>query len=223
MSEMITCYIYDEAGYFAGEHVAQEDPRGNGYLMPLNATLETPPVRNGFFTKWGGSAWTLEEEPKSADDLLGIEIAHKTDTPHKLRMMELMTQFVDNSDGKFSRSLDKSNRFWTVTKKPDPTPEELEAQELEALKTERAAAVSRIVVEVDGMKFDGDEESQGRLSRTISAAVALGVDLDSYTQVWVLADNTVAQPTIRQLAEALKLAGEAQTALWTVPYEEAKA
>lgn len=100
------------------------------------------------------------------------------------------------------------------------TQEEKDALALEQAKAERAEAVSRIVVDVDGMSFDGDEESQGRLSRTISAAVALGVDLDTYTQTWVLADNTIAQPTIKQLAEALKLAGEAQTALWTVPYSE---
>lgn len=108
---------------------------------------------------------------------------------------------------------------------PEPTPPELTEEEKEALalekaKAERAKAVSEIVVEVDGMRFDGDEESQTRLSRTISAAVALGVDLDTYTQTWVLADNAIAQPTIKQLALALKLAGEEQTRLWTVPYAE---
>lgn len=92
-------------------------------------------------------------------------------------------------------------------------------QQLIAAKAERAEAVSKIVVEVDGMTFDGDEESQTRIGRTIAAAVALGVDINTYTQTWVLADNTIANPTIKQLAEALKLAGEQQTKLWTVPYE----
>lgn len=99
---------------------------------------------------------------------------------------------------------------------PEPTPEEL----LEQAKAERAEAVSKIIVEVDGMKFDGDETAQTRMGRTISAAVALGVDINTYTQTWVLADNTVANPTIKQLAQALKLAGEEQTKLWTVPYDE---
>lgn len=93
-------------------------------------------------------------------------------------------------------------------------------QELAQAKAERAEAVSNIVVEVDGMKFDGDEEAQTRMGRTIAAAIALGVDINTYTQTWVLADNTVAMPTIKQLAQALKLAGEEQTKLWTVPYEE---
>ena len=96
--------------------------------------------------------------------------------------------------------------------------EERKKYELSQAKEERANAVSKITVSVDGMVFDGDETSQTRMGRTIAAAVALGVDIETYTQTWVLADNTVAQPTIKQLAEALKLAGEAQTDLWTVPY-----
>lgn len=99
------------------------------------------------------------------------------------------------------------------------TEEEIKNQELAQAKSERAEAVSKIIVEVDGMKFDGDEEAQTRMGRTIAAAVALGVDINTYTQTWVLADNTVANPTIKQLAQALKLAGEEQTKLWAVPYE----
>ena len=68
------------------------------------------------------------------------------------------------------------------------------------------------------MTFDGDEVSQERMSRTITAAVATGEDM-SATTTWVLADNTIAQPSIQQLAQALRAAGEQQTALWTVPYQ----
>ena len=117
---------------------------------------------------------------------------------------------------------DNKRRF-QIVKIPDPTPEEIEAQELAEAKTERAEAVSKIIVEVDGMKFDGDETAQTRMSRTISAAMALGVSLNTEKRTWVLADNTVAEPTIAQLAQALKLAGDEQTKLWTVPYEEQKA
>ena len=57
------------------------------------------------------------------------------------------------------------------------------------------------------------------MARVVSVAQALGVDLNTTTQIWVPADNTVATPIVAQLAQALKLAGEAQTALWTVPYQ----
>lgn len=107
---------------------------------------------------------------------------------------------------------------------PEPTPEEIaEREKAEALaqaKEERADAVSKLTVTVDGMVFDADETSQNRMSRVMSGAQALGIDMNTTTQIWVLADNTVATPTVKQLAQALKLAGEAQTALWTKPYEE---
>ena len=101
---------------------------------------------------------------------------------------------------------------------PEMPPDVAAAKALAEAKEERAEVVSKIKVTVDGMEFDGDEVAQTRMGRTIAAAVALCVDINTYTQTWVLADNTVAQPTIKQLAEALKLAGEAQTNAWTVPY-----
>ena len=110
-------------------------------------------------------------------------------------------------------------RRFQIVAMPEPTEEEKAAAELEKAKAERSEAVGKITVEVDGMVFDGDEDAQTRMGRTVAAATALGVDVDATSQTWVLADNSVAQPTIRQLANALKLAGEEQTKLWTVPYE----
>ena len=95
-----------------------------------------------------------------------------------------------------------------------------EKETLAQAKAERAESVAKIKVTVDGMVFDGDETAQTRMGRTIAAAQALGVDINTYTQTWALADNTIATPTIKQLAQALKLAGEEQTKLWTVPYKE---
>ena len=101
---------------------------------------------------------------------------------------------------------------------PKPTEEDKAKAALSQAKSERAKAVSRLTVTVDGMVFDADETSQNRMSRVVAGAQALGID-QSTTQVWVLADNTVATPTVAQLAQALKLAGGAQTILWTKPYE----
>lgn len=112
---------------------------------------------------------------------------------------------------------------YTEEPNPEPTPEEIAAQELEEAKRLRAAQVAAIQVEVDGMIFDGDETSQGRMSRTISAAIAAGLDLNTTKRIWVLANNAIAEPTIAQLGKALHLAGDEQTRLWTVPYEEQKA
>ena len=85
-------------------------------------------------------------------------------------------------------------------------------------KSDRAEAVSKITVEVDGMVFDGDEKAQERMSRTVSIATANGMPMTTET-TWVLADNTIAQVTLQQLAKACLLAGQKQTELWTVPYQ----
>ena len=110
------------------------------------------------------------------------------------------------------------NGYYEVQTIPAPTPGELAEQELVAAKAERAAAVAAITVTVDGMVFDGDEVAQERMARTVTAATSTGASMDD-TTVWVLHDNTIAQVTIRQLATALRLAGEEQTRLWTAPYE----
>ena len=104
-------------------------------------------------------------------------------------------------------------RQFKIVAIPEPTQEELDAQALAQAKSERADAVAKIVVEVDGMKFDGDEVSQGRMARS---AVAMTED---ETITWVLNDNSIAQVTKTQLLKALRLSGEEQTRLWTMPYE----
>lgn len=114
------------------------------------------------------------------------------------------------------------NGVWKQQWKLEPidhTEEEITNYELLKAKQERSKKVSQITVEVDGMIFDGDETSQERMSRAITAALASNMTTDT-TTTWVLHDNSVATPTIAQLATALRLAGEEQTKLWTVPYEE---
>ena len=108
--------------------------------------------------------------------------------------------------------------WYEVVAIPAPTPEEQQQALMEQKKALRAEAVSRITVEVDGMVFDGDEKAQERMSRTVSIATANGMPMTTET-TWVLADNTIAQVTLQQLAKACLLAGQKQTELWTVPYQ----
>ena len=210
---------YDDAGYYAGQCTFQvlegvfAPERTTETPLPEGADLEAN------FYKWNGQSWDAEKKPTCAADLIGVAVSHQSQTSHDQEMRSLVQRFGTEEGYRIrNRSNDLS---WEIEKIPDLTPEELAEKELQAAKSERADAVSKITVEVDGMTFDGDETAQTRMGRTIAAAVALGVDIDTYTQTWVLADNTVAEPTIKQLAQALKLAGEAQTALWTVPYEDA--
>ena len=108
--------------------------------------------------------------------------------------------------------IEEVNGEYFIRQVAPPTEEEIAAEELAKAKAERADYVSKLVVTVDGMQFDGDETSQDRMARS---CVALN---DEETVQWVLADNTIAQVTKEQLRQALRLAGEAQTAIWANPY-----
>ena len=78
------------------------------------------------------------------------------------------------------------------------------------LKIKRAEAVANIkVTTAAGNTFDGDEESQGRMTRAI---IALSTGLAPSVN-WVLADNSVIAATAAELTEALVLAGMAQAAI----------
>ena len=90
----------------------------------------------------------------------------------------------------------------------------VETQRVQAAKTLRQAEVNAIVITTaSGKDFDGDEQSQDRMSRAINALNALE------TTLWVLSDNTPAMVSRKELQEALRLAGAAQTAIWVKPYE----
>lgn len=88
------------------------------------------------------------------------------------------------------------------------------AQARATAKIARALAVDAITVTTTaGNTFDGDEVSQGRMSRAIIALQATG----TASTIWVLADNTTIQATAAELTEALVLAGQAQAAIWVIP------
>jgi len=91
-----------------------------------------------------------------------------------------------------------------------------EEERLSVRKLARSRAVNAIIVEVDGMKFDGDEVAQGRMARALKVAELNNLDKTA----WVLADNTVVEVRKKQLEEALSKAMLAQGELWTKPYED---
>lgn len=85
----------------------------------------------------------------------------------------------------------------------------------ELWKVQRDQAVSSMVVTTfSGLAFDGDEQSQGRMSRTI---VSLMHQPKGTAVRWVMADNSIAMVDIDDLKEALAAAIKRQTELWVKP------
>ena len=163
------------------------------FMLSANATFVEPPAKkDGYAIVWNGENWEYIEDHRG-------------------------TQYWFSSDSYYTEPM-TMNKLGALPSgitlsRPEKTADEIAIEEMVKAKSERADYVSKIVVEVDGMKFDGDETSQDRMARSVVA-----LNDDSETVQWVLADNTIAQVTRIQLKQALRLAGEAQTAIWANPY-----
>ena len=84
---------------------------------------------------------------------------------------------------------------------------------LTAAKAVRKAKVAEIkVTTAAGNAFDGNEDAQNRMARTIQMMA------DTDVIDWVLADNSIIPATRTELLEALRLSGLQQAALWPQPY-----
>jgi len=89
------------------------------------------------------------------------------------------------------------------------TQTELDAIAYAQAKQDKILAVSQITVTTtSGNVFDGDEVSQNRMARAVTASNA------GDTTQWILADNTQATVTHEELKEALLLSGEATIKIW---------
>ena len=78
-------------------------------------------------------------------------------------------------------------------------------------KTQRNNAVANIDVTYSGVIYQGDEDSQSRLSRAI-----LALPDDVTTTAWVAKDNSVHQLTRIDLSAILALGGAEQSRLWNL-------
>lgn len=206
-------YQFDtRTGEYTGTMQAQKRPNGQYITDVRGATAEPVPadIPEGMKARWTGTAWELVADHRQTRDKGGV-IEEGSGTPYWL------PGDTYESPARYMKELGDLPKG-AMLEKP-AKPEEVVAQEeLQAAKAERAATVAKNTVTVDGLVFDADEESQNRLSRGIVAALALGLPADQTTE-WTLADNTAAQVTVQQMAQALLLAGQAQTSVWRKPYE----
>lgn len=116
----------------------------------------------------------------------------------------------DYSESTYYRTEQDEAPYVVYTRKSE---EQIAEVVLAKAKQERAQAVANVIVTTTaGKSFDGNEDAQNRMARTIT-----GME-DTDEILWVLADNTPAMVSKAELKEALRLAGQAQTAMWVKPY-----
>ncbi|OCR99010.1 hypothetical protein A9K75_08865 [Campylobacter fetus subsp. testudinum] len=104
----------------------------------------------------------------------------------------------------------------------DKSQQEISAIKYDEWKKTRAAKVAKIEIVIDnckladgsgalnGVSFQGDEDSQNRLSRALAMASLSGLT----STLWVSTDNKTYDISVAQIGEILLKAGLAQTALW---------
>lgn len=120
---------------------------------------------------------------------------------------------LDNPDHYFCTTTgDQMPPYKVWTKKSD---EQIAAIELAKKKAQRQNAVDNLkVTTTSGKEFDGDETSQGRMSRAILTGQIAGIT----ECTWVLASNVPTVVTLAELSEALAKAMQAMGAIWSEPY-----
>ena len=184
----------------------------NVWLLPTDSTFAAPPERKGGYAAvWNGQAWEYIEDHRQKRDKGGVLI-EDSGTAY------WMPGDTWQSPARYMTDLGPLPQN-AILKKPAKPAEVVEREQLQAAKSTRAALVEKSTVTVDGMVFDADETSQNRLVRGIVCSIALGLAPDETTE-WTLSDNTSAQVTARQMARALLAAGQYQTSVWRIPYEQ---
>lgn len=119
-------YKYDDAGYLIGatHHQVREGvglpPKATKVALPEDANLEAN------FYRFDGTAWQAEKKPTSAEELVGIVVSHKSQTPHDQEMRALVQKYGTTEGYRIKRG---DELEWIVEKIPQ---EELDAQAIDA-------------------------------------------------------------------------------------------
>ena len=124
--EFEVIYKYDDAGYLIGatHHQVREGvglpPKATKVALPEDANLEAN------FYRFDGTAWQAEKKPTSAEELVGIVVSHKSQTPHDQEMRAWVEKYGTTEGYRIQRG---DELEWIVEKIPQ---EELDAQAIDA-------------------------------------------------------------------------------------------
>lgn len=124
--EFEVIYKYDDAGYLIGatHHQVREGvglpPKATKVVLPEGADLEAN------FYRFDGTDWQAEKKPTSAEELVGIVVSHKSQTPHDQEMRALVQKYGTTEGYRIKRG---DELEWIVEKIPQ---EELDAQAIDA-------------------------------------------------------------------------------------------
>ena len=95
------------------------------------------------FAKWNEESqnWDYVEKPKAAKDFLGVQVSHKSQTPHNQELRQLVQTLVNEDPEHFRviRGSEDEGLWWGVEEIPEKTQDE---KDLEKAKADEQAALA---------------------------------------------------------------------------------
>ena len=196
---LITCYQYDDQGYFKGPITTQVID--GVALMPPDCVKEAPEMKDGFWYKINDAdVWIAEAKPKNAKDCLNIVVEHADNSARAVELKKLMQEFC-NADSEHYRIKREENLAWTVEEIPEKTFDELKEAKLTEISNEAGkydqykCDEMYITSSVNALQINADARSQNNIRALI----------ENYTDVVTFKtyDNSYVQLTKEQLETML--------------------
>lgn len=119
-SELVEYYQFDDEGYYIGP-VSVQIVNGEP-LLPPNVTPTPPPQpqdasEEDVSFNWNGESWSVEVDPTTCEEFVGVVIDHYSDTPHDIKLREKLQKTLEKggSDYREGRGEDLSWYVEVVT------------------------------------------------------------------------------------------------------------
>lgn len=140
-------YRFSEDGYFENSVHAAPDPLASKreghavFIQPHSSTLVAPDELEGKWAKWTGENWDYVTLPKTVDELIAFgKIKHDQQTAFWNKMTQLRNELL--KEQKHVKQ-DLVDGWWELTKIPEPTAEEIQAQIARDARSKRDYLISQ--------------------------------------------------------------------------------
>lgn len=140
-------YRFSEDGYFENSVHAAPDPLASKreghavFIQPHSSTLVAPDELEGKWAKWTGENWDYVTLPKTVEELIAFgKIKHDQQTAFWNKMTQLRNELL--KEQKYVKQ-DLVDGWWELTKIPEPTAEEIQAQIARDARSKRDYLISQ--------------------------------------------------------------------------------
>ena len=129
---LVTVWRFDEHGYYDGEDMAQELEDGSLILAEDCVTVK-PECKPGYWYEISDDkkSWKAIKKPTTAAECVGIYIEHEDQSNFSHECRSLFEELCAASGGTYQVVRDEDDLCLTVEAVPEPTAEEIAADEAE--------------------------------------------------------------------------------------------